>query len=219
MQYLIITPLLLCCLLLTACSGDLSDQADNPVEKTTERPPILLGTDIADIIAADTNPEPLSSPIIDFQNLEWGDLVPADSKPDKIMAKYQQAIDDAPEGSKEERVLYEKIMGELNSAGPNLSLNGQKVRLPGFISPLETNGDLVGDFLLVPYYGSCIHSPPPPVNQTVMVSPGEGIPLSKISRPVWVIGEIEVDEVTTDLATASYQIKNAQIEAYIEPGY
>ena len=110
-------------------------------------------------------------------------------------------------------------MGELNSAGPNLSLKGKKVRIPGFVSPLDTNGEFVGDFLLVPYYRSCIHSPPPPINQTVMVSPGEGksISLSKISKPVWVVGEIQVDQITTDLATAGYQIRNAQIEAYIQP--
>ena len=218
MTYLKITPFLLSCLLLTACSDGGGNQASNPVETANEQP-IALGTDIAAIIAADVKPEPLTTPNTDAKNLEWDDLVPAEFQPDKIMEKYQQAIADAPEGSQEERVLYKKIMGELNTAGPNLALNGKKVRIPGFVSPLDTNGNFVGDFLLVPYYGSCIHSPPPPINQTVMVSPGEGksISLSKISRPVWVVGEIQVDEITTDLATAGYQIRNAQIEAYIQP--
>ena len=220
MKYLKTTSFLFSCLLLTACSGGGGDQAANPVEATAEQP-IALGTDIAAVIAADVKPKPLSTPKTDAQDLVWDDLVPAEFQPDKIMAKYQQEIQNAPEGSKEERVLYKKIMGELNNAGPNLTLSGKKVRIPGFVSPLDTNGDLVGDFLLVPYYGSCIHSPPPPINQTVMVSPGEGksIPLSKTSRPVWVIGELQVDEITTDLATAGYQIKNAQIEEYIQPAY
>ncbi len=218
MKYFKITPLILSCLLLAACSDGGVNKAEKSVESTTEQP-IALGTDIAAIIAADEKPEPLSTTNTDAQNIEWDDLVPAEFKPDKIVEKYQEEIAATPEGSEEERVLYKKIMGELNSAGPNLSLKGKKVRIPGFVSPLDTNGEFVGDFLLVPYYGSCIHSPPPPINQTVMVSPGEGksISLSKISRPVWVVGEIQVDEITTDLATAGYQIRNAQIEAYIQP--
>jgi hypothetical protein len=218
MKNIKITLLLLGCVLLAACGGEPEKQAEKPIETPTEKP-IELGTDIASIIEADVKPEPLKMADTDAQELKWDDLVPEDFKPEKVMAKYQQEITDAAEGSKEERDLYEKIMGELNNAEPNFALNGKKVRIPGFVSPLDTNGDVVGDFLLVPYYGSCIHSPPPPVNQTVMVSPGEGksISLSKIRRPVWVVGELEVDEITTDLAKAGYQIKNAQIEPYTQP--
>ena len=212
MKHLIITPILISFLLLTACG----EKSENIAEK-----PIELGTDIADIIAADVKPEPISMTDKDAQELVWDDLVPAEFQPEKILSKYQEVIDSTPEGSEAERILYKKIMDELNNAGPNLALKGKKVRIPGFVSPLDTNGDVVGDFLLVPYFGSCIHSPPPPVNQTVMVSPGQGksIALSKISRPVWVVGELEIEKITTDLATAGYQIKNAQIEPYIQPAY
>lgn len=90
--------------------------------------------------------------------------------------------------------------------------------MTGFLSPLDNNNGMVGDFLLVPYFGSCIHSPPPPVNQTVLVVPQEGksIAMSKIRRPVWVIGEMKVERSTTDLAEAAYRIENARLEEYSE---
>jgi len=229
MKYLKITPILFACLLLAACSSDQDDLASNPVEAPLEQQAIELGTDIKDVIepkaaskkAPEEAPEKKDSTLAksDAQELRWDDLVPDDFKPEAITQKYQQEITDAAEGSLEERILFKKIMAELNNAGPNTKLDGKKVRIPGFVSPLDTNGELVGDFLLVPYFGSCIHSPPPPVNQTVMVSPGQGksIALSQISRPVWVVGELEADQVTTDLATAGYQIKNARIEPYVQP--
>jgi hypothetical protein len=107
---------------------------------------------------------------------------------------------------------------EFNQAPPNLKLSGKTVKIPGFVSPLDQNDGMVGDFLLVPYFGSCIHSPPPPVNQTVLVNPqeGKGISLSKIRRPVWVVGEMKVERNTTDLAEAAYRIENARIEPYHE---
>lgn len=211
MKYIKIIPLILGCSILTACDMGSDNQASKSADAENA---IAIGTDIKDVIKQKIDPDAKG-----IQELKWEDLVPEDFRPDRVVAKYQQEISDAPEGSEEERELFKKIMGELNSAGPNLSLDGKTVRIPGFVSPLDTNGELVGDFLLVPYFGSCIHSPPPPVNQTVMVSPGEGksIELSKIRRPVWVVGELQADEITTDLATAGYQIKNAHLEAYIRP--
>jgi uncharacterized protein len=56
----------------------------------------------------------------------------------------------------------------------NKSLEGATVRLPGFIVPLEGVKDgSVSEFLLVPYFGSCIHVPPPPPNQIVYVHNGK----------------------------------------------
>ncbi|MGB1007610.1 MAG: DUF3299 domain-containing protein, partial [Thalassobaculaceae bacterium] len=51
------------------------------------------------------------------------------------------------------------------------ALDGQTVRLPGFVLPLTENGAAGDEFLLVPYVGACIHSPPPPPNQMVLVVP------------------------------------------------
>ena len=219
MKQLTLITLVLAGAVLSGCGVDKEEPAKNDNEAGVE--PIALGTDIKDVIKP-AKPE-ANEPTDDtgVTEIKWEDLVPESFRPEKVMQKYQAEVQAAPEGSKEERALYEKIMGELNSAGPNLALNGKTIRMPGFVSPLENDGEMVGDFLLVPYFGSCIHSPPPPVNQTVMVSPekGKSVSLSKISRPVWVVGELQTVEIETDLATAGYQIRNARIEPYIQPAY
>jgi len=230
MKHTTLMTLLLTTLLVAACGGseDSTESADSAKTAQTAEPKeiakidpaaeeaIELGTDIKDLLKPQAKTDAQG-----VTEVRWEDLVPADFTPDAVLAKYKDEIDEAKEGSKEERILYEKIMGELNNAGPNLDMNGKKVRIPGFVSPLDSSGEMVGEFLLVPYYGSCIHSPPPPVNQTVMVSPAEGksISMSKVSRPVWVIGELEAQEIDTDLATAGYQIKNAEIEPYVQQSY
>ena len=49
------------------------------------------------------------------------------------------------------------------------ALDGQSVSLPGFVVPLEGDSELITEFLLVPYFGACIHVPPPPPNQPIWI--------------------------------------------------
>ena len=53
-------------------------------------------------------------------------------------------------------------------------LDGETIRMPGYVLPLEFDGSKVKEFLLVPFVGACIHTPPPPANQIVHVRPNEG---------------------------------------------
>ncbi|PWQ93132.1 DUF3299 domain-containing protein [Leucothrix arctica] len=220
MKKMNIIPLLLSGLLLASCGAGSSD-ADKPLVSKIDPDVIELGTDIKAVVKQPSKAERESAATSEFKELSWDDLVPPDFRPEKIMAKYQAEIQAAKEGSEEERVLYDKVMAEFNSAGGNAELRGKTIRIPGFVAPLENDGETVVEFLLVPYYGSCIHSPPPPANQTVMVSPikGKSITLDQTYRPVWVVGEMEVGDVETDLALAGYQIKNARVEPYVQPAY
>jgi hypothetical protein len=220
--------LLLTVLLLSACGGktDTPDttMSTNIEDRTTEAAKIIkkeskdglaIGTDIKDLMKPPVaNSETgLGAPIL---TLAWTDLVADGYDAQSIISKYQSKLQISIEGSVEERALYKQMDEEFNRAPPNLDLAGTTVRIPGFVSPLDQNGEMVGDFLLVPYFGSCIHSPPPPVNQTVLVNPQEGgsISMSKIRRPVWVVGELKVERSSTDLAEAAYRIENARLEEY-----
>ena len=53
-------------------------------------------------------------------------------------------------------------------------LAGKTVRIPGFTVPLEDFASSATEFLLVPYVGACVHTPPPPPNQLVYVEMDEG---------------------------------------------
>lgn len=89
----------------------------------------------------------------------------------------------------------------------NEELNNTPIRIPGFVVPLEGDQDMVTEFLLVPYFGACIHYPPPPPNQIVYVTTEKGFRLEDWWEPVWVEGTIrtEIRDVQ-DMATVGYAI-------------
>ena len=105
----------------------------------------------------------------------------------------------------------------------NVQLDGTRIRMPGYMLPLEFEGKLVTEFLLVPYVGACIHTPPPPANQIIHVKSEKGFePGSRFFSPVWVTGlmEIEGKKIDTDMVDgsveiySSYSMPDAAVEAY-----
>ncbi len=96
-------------------------------------------------------------------------------------------------------------------------LNGAKVKLAGFIVPLQTAAnDRVTEFFLVPYYGACIHVPPPPPNQIVLVRHGKGFAMQDLYAPVWIEGTLHTEKVSNELASASYTFSADQVVLYEE---
>jgi len=97
----------------------------------------------------------------------------------------------------------------------NKSLEGTTVRLPGFIVPLEAvkNGD-VSEFLLVPYFGSCIHVPPPPPNQIVYVHTGHRPVIDSIYDAYWITGKLHLQTRSTRLGSTAYELIAEKIEVY-----
>lgn len=71
-------------------------------------------------------------------------------------------------------------------------LNATSIKIPGYLLPLEFSSRTVTEFLLVPWVGACIHTPPPPPNQIVHVvlEDGNGYESRSIYEPVWVAGEL-----------------------------
>ncbi|MEM7283417.1 MAG: DUF3299 domain-containing protein [Pseudomonadota bacterium] len=96
-----------------------------------------------------------------------------------------------------------------------LGLDGVRVRVPGFVVPLESDegGDLT-EFFLVPYYGACIHVPPPPANQIIYVKVSDKFFLKSMMDPYWVEGVLTVSSFTTDLGEAGYTLGAERIEKY-----
>jgi len=95
-------------------------------------------------------------------------------------------------------------------------LNGKRVRLPGFIVPLEDFQERAKEFLLVPYYGACVHLPPPPPNQMVYTSmQGE----TKLSwwEPVWVEGTLRIIRMKSPYGVASFRIDATSMSKYEDP--
>jgi hypothetical protein len=98
------------------------------------------------------------------------------------------------------------------------SLDGQRVRLPGYIVPLEVSEEgRVTEFLLVPYFGACIHVPPPPPNQIVHVTSELGVKVDELYQPYWIEGPMQVKSSTSELADAGYQMEADKILVYELP--
>jgi len=97
-------------------------------------------------------------------------------------------------------------------------LAGRTVRIPGYIVPLDDFADAVTEFLLVPYFGACIHTPPPPPNQMVHVRVGRGTHASTSwERPVWVEGRLEIKAVLSPYGVVAFTMRADQIIPYVEP--
>lgn len=92
------------------------------------------------------------------------------------------------------------------------AMNGKSIRLGGYPVPLES--DAKGNstlFFLVPYPGACIHVPPPPPNQLVLVRYPKGIKLADIYTPLWVSGTLKIETVSNDLADAAYAMDAGEV--------
>ena len=113
--------------------------------------------------------------------------------------KARQEIVDVTERLKKQDVDVEalfvaraQIMKQREALGskPNAEVVGSKHRIPGYITPIEMDGTKVTKFFLVPSAGACIHTPPPPANQLVLIDFPEGIELVSLMTPVWVEGQL-----------------------------
>lgn len=146
--------------------------------------------------------------------LDWLELMPAEDR--KALEEMPEIEHNSPEangfsdqgGLKQGAGLPEVMY----SAKTVPALNGQQIRLGGYPVPLETDSKgRSTEFFLVPYPGACIHVPPPPPNQIVMVRYPNGITLEDIYAPLWVDGTLRIEPVSNDLADAAYVITAAEV--------
>jgi len=93
-------------------------------------------------------------------------------------------------------------------------LDGAKVAIPGFVVPLEDDGKGLSEFLLVPSPKACIHVPPPPPNQMVMVKMKSGTAPQRDWGPVWVKGTLRVTESESGFGKVSYLLYGEESEKY-----
>jgi hypothetical protein len=106
----------------------------------------------------------------------------------------------------------------------NAVLDGETVRMPGYLLPLEFSGKEVSEFLLVPYVGACIHTPPPPPNQIVHVKPDKPVANVTVFAPVWVTGRMSTASIKKSLSLVDgaadidvgYSLRASLVEPYKE---
>ena len=91
-------------------------------------------------------------------------------------------------------------------------LDGQRVRIGGYVVALDFDATSIREFLLVPFVGACIHVPPPPPNQIIYVKAAEGFEISGQFDPVYVTGTLKTARQFTGLAATGYSMEAEKVE-------
>ncbi|MGA0102682.1 MAG: DUF3299 domain-containing protein [Steroidobacteraceae bacterium] len=143
------------------------------------------------------------------RTLDWVELLPEGAR-----ATY----DPAPPAP-----LHDYLTGEASGLAAqqvmdftvNEALDGAEVKLPGFIVPLELDeSGKVTEFFLVPFFGACIHVPPPPPNQLVLVTMKQGLSLDSMYTAYSITGRMSIVRTATSLGTSAYTLAGTAAEEY-----
>jgi len=113
--------------------------------------------------------------------------------------------------------LLAKMRDVWDNAPTNSAMNGIAVRIPGYIVPIEQSKGYLREFLLVPYFGACIHTPPPPANQIIHVVLAEPVQGFRSMDSVWVSGALNSARRDSSMGVSGYEMQASAIEAYVPP--
>jgi len=150
--------------------------------------------------------------VADVRELQWSDLIPADAPPPPPPV----ALHDMSQLADALAAEAGPVAAQQSPAEPVVKeLDGVQVKLPGYIVPLDMSEDgRVTEFLLVPYFGACIHVPPPPSNQIVHATSELGVKVDELYQPFWIEGPLKVEHATSELADAGYRMEAQKIYLY-----
>lgn len=152
----------------------------------------------------------LALPAEAARELSWEELVPAGTG---YLYGMPPARHDGLQS--EDQPPADPLTQSMTNAPTVAKLDGQEVKLPGYVVPLNVDpNQRVTEFLLVPYFGACIHVPPPPSNQIVLVHSEIGIALDATWVPYWITGTLRVEQSESELANAGYRLDASGIEEF-----
>ncbi len=153
---------------------------------------------------------------VEYTVVEWTDLMPKDDL-DALLAP-PEFLNDIADGSQQDSVAAlnqkesvdaqtKRYRDALSSTRVMQEFNGKQIRIPGYMVPLEQNDEReVTAFFIVPYFGACLHMPPPPPNQILYVQYEEGIALEALQQPFWFEGTLTVALNENALGTSAYTL-------------
>jgi len=147
----------------------------------------------------------------DFRDIAWEDLIPKGWDPMKSI-KNPGALSD---GDPRAQAMYEQLREIWDNAPTVAAMAGQAIRLPGYVVPLDESRDGLREFLLVPYFGACIHTPPPPSNQIVHVRTQAAVKGFRTMDAVWASGTLAVERASSNMGVSGYTMIASRVVAYV----
>jgi hypothetical protein len=210
-------------MVLSACQQSESDeQAFNALALDKKSSNVEIVDDASDFSVNKFEPVPEDA---SFKTVEWVDLLPKDDL--EALLNPPEYLNDILDGSVEDQIEsnlgssieepLDRYQAALVSQRIIPELDGQALRIPGFIVPLEFGDEAkVTKFFLVPFFGACIHLPPPPPNQIIYVEYPKGLAINSTYIPYWISGVLNTSLIENDVATAAYVMSMQYIEDYNE---
>jgi len=150
-----------------------------------------------------------------YRELRWDDLMPKEWDPTKRLRKPDGSLlsDLDPRAQK----MLEDLRAIWDNAPTVSALDGAFVKLPGYVVPLDQVDGALTEFLLVPYFGACIHTPPPPANQIVHVMPEKPVSGFGAMSTVWVSGRMSTRRQDSPMGASGYRLDSRVVETYRPP--
>ena len=151
-----------------------------------------------------------------YEEIDWVALMPEDYL--SALLNRPEFLNDIADGSAADSVddfaskqledeQAQRYQQALVSTRVIEAFDGKAIRIPGFIVPLEQNDEQKATaFFVVPYFGACLHMPPPPPNQILYVEYKEGIAVENLYDPYWFEGTVKIDNHESALGTSAYSL-------------
>ncbi len=149
-----------------------------------------------------------------FKEIRWEALIPKNWDPSKDFKNLDMNF--LNDGDPRAMAALRTMREAWDKAPVEASLNGTRIKIPGFIVPLDGERGKLREFLLVPYFGGCIHTPPPPANQIIDVVLDQPAKIQMMDA-VWVSGVLETTRSDTSMGSAGYRLKGIKVEVYVYP--
>ena len=141
------------------------------------------------VVVADSN----------YREIFWEDLIPEGAiQPQEYSLDELHQLDDI--------LAQEAEKSQIAGRQFATKLAGQKIKLPAYVIPLDSDVENIKEFLLVPYFGACIHVPPPPPNQIVYGVKEDGLKIDLFDA-IWVYGTLQIETINTDIAESGYSMQ------------
>ncbi|MDR1607608.1 MAG: DUF3299 domain-containing protein [Deltaproteobacteria bacterium] len=174
-----------------------------------------LGPFSSDVAKANEDVSPPGQVVDGFYErnwLIWEELVPPEWKPEKIFEDLK--INDMADNDPRVDQALDEFLKRWNAAPVNQKINNRPIKIPGFVVPLDFEKTEIEEFLLVPYFGACIHVPPPPPNQIIYVKAKKPVKGLTAMEVVWVYGKIRIEKYDFEQTNAGYSIAADRVEIY-----
>jgi uncharacterized protein len=152
----------------------------------------------------------------DVAALPWSALAAPESQARARIEALRRRVDDVADSDMRARPVWREMQQWQGKAAGNAALHGQVIRIVGYVVPLQRSREGLRSLLLVPYFGACIHAPPPPADQVIHIvldKPDSDLKLMSVVRAE---GRLALERQDTEMAVSSYRLDGARL-VVVEP--